>query len=81
VGDARSIFSGHRRDGPEHPPLAKLIIVAGDYLFNRFKTPEKDSGQQTTSYLSSESTKGELIQVPDASKFTTGQTIRIDLSN
>ena len=78
VGDARSIFSGTGEMRPEHPPLAKLFIVAGDYLFNRFKTPEKDSGQQTTSYLSSESTKGELIQVPDASKFTTGQTIRIE---
>jgi dolichyl-phosphate-mannose--protein O-mannosyl transferase len=78
VGDARSIFSGTGEMRPEHPPLAKLFIAAGDYLFNGFKTPEKDSGQQTTSYLDSQSTKGEMIQVPDASKFTTGQTIRVE---
>ena len=45
VGDARSIFSGTGEMRPEHPPLAKLFIVAGDYLLNGFKTPEKDSGE------------------------------------
>jgi hypothetical protein len=25
----------------EHPPLAKLFIVAGDYIFNGFTVPEK----------------------------------------
>ena len=44
VGDARSIFSGTGELRPEHPPLAKLFIVAGDYLFNGFKTPEHNIG-------------------------------------
>ena len=64
VGDARSIFSGTGEMRPEHPPLAKLFIAAGDYLFNGFKTPEKDSGQQTTSYLDSQSTKAEMTKRP-----------------
>jgi len=61
---------------PEHPPLAALHCGRG-LSFNGFKTPEKDSGEQTSLYINSEGTKGELIQVPDVSKFTTGQTIRI----
>ena len=44
VGDARSIFSGTGELRPEHPPLAKLFIVAGDYIFNGFKTPEHNTG-------------------------------------
>ena len=63
VGDARSIFSGTGELRPEHPPLAKLFIVAGDYIFNGFKTPEKDSGVQNSAYISGESTNGILIQV------------------
>jgi dolichyl-phosphate-mannose--protein O-mannosyl transferase len=41
VGDARSIISGTGDLRSEHPPLAKLFIVAGDYIFNGFTVPEK----------------------------------------
>ena len=47
VGDARSIISGTGELRPEHPPLSKLFIVAGDYIFNGFKSPEKDTGATT----------------------------------
>jgi dolichyl-phosphate-mannose--protein O-mannosyl transferase len=78
VGDARSIFSGTGDLRPEHPPLAKLFIVAGDYIFNGFHTPEKDTGQQDNQYISDESTNGITIQVSDASQFRNGETIRIN---
>jgi dolichyl-phosphate-mannose--protein O-mannosyl transferase len=78
VGDARSIFSGSGELRPEHPPLAKLFIVAGDYIFNGFKTPEIDSGAQNSQYISADSTNGILIQVTDAAKFKVGQTILIN---
>src|SRR5271157_3559238 len=78
VGDARSIFSGNGDLRPEHPPLSKLFVVAGDYIFNGFKTPEKDTGAKTTVYLANENTNDTMIQVPNASQFTVGQTIRIN---
>ena len=78
VGDARSIFSGNGDLRPEHPPLSKLFVVAGDYIFNGFKTPEKDTGAKTTVYLANENTNDTVIQVPQASQFTVGQTILIN---
>ena len=78
VGDARSIFSGTGELRPEHPPLAKLFIVAGDYIFNGFKTPELDSGVQNSAYISGDSTNGILIPVTNAARFTVGQTILIN---
>lgn len=63
---------------PEHPPLAKLFIAAGDYIFNGFKTPEKDTGQQNSQFINDASGNGIAIQVSDASQFMNGQTIRIN---
>ena len=62
---------------PEHPPLAKLFIVAGDYIFNGFKTPEHNSGAMNTEMVNS-STSSTTIAVTDASKFTIGMAIRMD---
>ena len=77
VGDARSIFSGTGELRPEHPPMAKLFIVAGDYIFNGFKTPEHNSGAMNTEMVNS-STSSTTIAVTDASKFTIGMAIRMD---
>jgi dolichyl-phosphate-mannose--protein O-mannosyl transferase len=77
VGDARSIFSGTGELRPEHPPLAKLFIVAGDYLFNGFKTPEHNIGATNLKNIYNSKTVN-LITVSDAAKFKAGTTIRID---
>ena len=77
VGDARSIFSGTGELRPEHPPLAKLFIIAGDYIFNGFKTPEHSTGATTVQIVRSDNTDN-IINVSDASKFTVGTTIRIN---
>jgi dolichyl-phosphate-mannose-protein mannosyltransferase len=78
VGDARSIFSGTGELRPEHPPLAKLFIVAGDYIFNGFNTPEKDSGAKTQGYIGNDATNDTVIDVTDASTFNVGETVRIE---
>ena len=77
VGDARSIFSSTGELRPEHPPLAKLFIIAGDYLFNGFKTPEHNIGATNLKNIYNSKTVN-LITVSDASKFKAGTTIRID---
>jgi dolichyl-phosphate-mannose-protein mannosyltransferase len=77
VGDARSVISGTGEMRPEHPPLAKLFIVAGEYIFNGFKAPEKDSGVTNRMPLDSESSSAAIIDVTDASVFSIGMTIRI----
>ncbi len=77
VGDARSIFSGTGELRPEHPPLAKLFIVAGDYIFNGFKTPEHSTGAMNLQIINS-SNSSTVIDVNDASKFVVGTTIRIN---
>jgi dolichyl-phosphate-mannose-protein mannosyltransferase len=77
VGDARSIFSGTKDLRPEHPPLAKLFIVAGAYIFNGFETPERDSGALTTRAINSDETDT-ILDVSDASLFIPGDTIRIE---
>jgi dolichyl-phosphate-mannose--protein O-mannosyl transferase len=43
VSDARRIIVDSTTDRLEHPPLAKLIIVAGEYIFSGFKSPEQDT--------------------------------------
>ena len=78
VGDARSIISGTGELRPEHPPLAKLFIVAGDYIFNGFNAPEKDTGAKTQQAIGSDSANDTVIDVSDASEFSVGTTIRID---
>ncbi len=78
VGDARSIISGTGELRPEHPPLAKLFIVAGDYLFNGFTAPEKDTGATTRQVIGGNGTNDTVIDVNNASVFSVGTTIRID---
>jgi dolichyl-phosphate-mannose-protein mannosyltransferase len=75
VGDARSIITGGGDVRPEHPPLSKLFIVAGEFIFNGFKVPQKDTGETLTGRISSEET---VLNVKDASVFTVDTTIRID---
>jgi hypothetical protein len=77
VGDARSIISGTGELRPEHPPLAKLFIVAGDYLFSGFKTPEHRSGAMNTGIVNS-SSSSTTFAVTNASKFTIGMALRMD---
>jgi dolichyl-phosphate-mannose-protein mannosyltransferase len=77
VGDARSIITGFGDVRPEHPPLGKLFIVAGELIFNGFKVPEKDTGVITRRALNGESSDTK-IYVSDASVFKLGMTIRID---
>jgi dolichyl-phosphate-mannose-protein mannosyltransferase len=78
VGDARSIISRTGELRPEHPPLGKLFIAAGDYIFHGFTAPEKDTGVKTQQAVSAESTNITVIDVSDASGFSIGTTIRID---
>ena len=76
VGDARSIVTGGGDVRPEHPPLAKLFIVAGEYIFNGFKAPVENTGQSLKYPIG---TAGDtIIIVDDASAFTPGTTIQIN---
>ncbi|MBN1644120.1 MAG: phospholipid carrier-dependent glycosyltransferase [Dehalococcoidales bacterium] len=77
VGDARSIVSGTGELRPEHPPLAKLFIVAGEYIFNGFAAPEKDTGAKTGRSIGDDGTNDTVIYVSDTSGFRIGMTIRI----
>ena len=78
VGDTRSIISRTGELRPEHPPLAKLFIVAGEYIFNGFKAPERDTGAKNQYAIYSSETNDTVIVVSDASKFTNNTTMRID---
>ena len=78
ITDARVIISGQETQRGEHPSLGKLFIVAGDYIFNGFKTPEVDTGAITAEFLGSNSDGDTVITVSDAALFNTGQTIVID---
>jgi dolichyl-phosphate-mannose-protein mannosyltransferase len=76
VNDARVIIANHETMRTEHPPLAKLFIVAGEYIFSGFKSPEENAGTITQQVIaSSDST---VIDVSDASKFSSGKAIIID---
>jgi dolichyl-phosphate-mannose--protein O-mannosyl transferase len=77
VGDARSISSGTGDMRPEHPPLAKLYIVAGDVIFNGFKSPGHNTGATLSFFIGDNQSNDKIISVSDASLFTTNQTIRI----
>ena len=78
ITDARVIISGQETQRGEHPSLGKLFIVAGDYIFNGFKTPEEDIGAITSKSLGNSSDIDIVIDVSDATVFTKGQTIIID---
>jgi dolichyl-phosphate-mannose-protein mannosyltransferase len=75
VNDARNIIANASDLRPEHPPLGKLIIVAGEYIFNGFQSPEKDTGTTVRQAVNNIST---VIDVSDASIFKVGEVINID---
>jgi predicted membrane-bound dolichyl-phosphate-mannose-protein mannosyltransferase len=76
VGDTRSIVSGTGELRPEHPPLAKLFMVAGEFIFNGFKIPEKDTGATTSVYLGDNGSDTQ-IYINNAANFKVETTIRI----
>lgn len=76
VGDVRSIITGGGDVRPEHPALGKLFILAGEYIFNGFKIPEKDTGETILYPIGT--AEQTVINVNDVSSFKTGQTIKID---
>ncbi len=78
VGDARSIISGAGDLRPEHPPLVKLLIVAGDYIFAGFKVPREDTGATTQDDLGSNRPNDTVVAVDDVSLLTVGTTLLID---
>ncbi len=75
VGDARSIISGTGDLRPEHPALAKLLIVAGTELFSGAPGPVSESGAVIKESVTNSDT---VISVSDASLFKAGDAIRID---
>ena len=75
IKEARNIFQNHSFIFLEHPPLSKLIIAAGDYIFSGFKSPVKDIGTTQQAITDNTST---VIYVSDASLFKVGKTIEID---
>jgi dolichyl-phosphate-mannose-protein mannosyltransferase len=75
VKEARNIIQNRSFIFLEHPPLSKLIIVAGEYIFSGFKSPVKDAGTVQQAIPNSAST---VIDVSDASIFKVGKTIKID---
>jgi dolichyl-phosphate-mannose-protein mannosyltransferase len=78
INDARSIIVSNETVREEHPPLAKLFFVAGEYLFNGFESPQRNTGIVTLQDISSVDTE---IYVSDASVFSVKKTIRINKEN
>jgi dolichyl-phosphate-mannose-protein mannosyltransferase len=74
VKEARNIIQNQSFIFREHPPMGKLIIVAGEYIFSGFKSPVIDAGT-TTQYVNATST---VIDVSDASAFSIDKMIKID---
>jgi predicted membrane-bound dolichyl-phosphate-mannose-protein mannosyltransferase len=78
VGDARSIIAGAGDLRPEHPPLVKLFIVAGEFIFNGFEVPREDTGTTTRSSIGGNSSTDTVLAVSDASRLTTGMTLMVE---
>ena len=76
VGDARRIIVDNTTARLEHPPLGKLFVVAGEYIFSGFKSPKTDTGTTLQQPVTDRTVT--VIDVSDASVFRTGKTIRID---
>jgi dolichyl-phosphate-mannose-protein mannosyltransferase len=74
IKEARNIIEKQSFIFREHPPLGKLFIVAGEYIFNGFKSPVIDT-ETTTKAINSTST---VIDVSDASVFKIDKMIKID---
>jgi hypothetical protein len=81
VSDARRIIADHTTDRLEHPPLGKLIIVAGEYIFSGFKSPKEDTGVTTRQAITGGTSNMTAFSVSDASVFAVGKTIRIDFEH
>ncbi len=73
VNDARNIIISNETVRAEHPPLGKLFLMAEEYIFNGFKSPQENTGTMTLQDVDSVST---VIDVSDASVFSVGETIR-----
>ena len=78
INDARNIIVANETVRAEHPPLAKLFFVAGEYIFTGFKSPQVDTGTTTLQAIGSVNT---TIYVSDASVFKVKTTIRINTEN
>ncbi len=78
VNDARLIITDAKTERTEHPPLGKLFIVAGEYIFNGFKSPQENTGTTLQQPINSAGTE---IYVSDASVFSAKTTIRIGTEN
>ena len=76
INDARIIIANHETMRTEHPPLAKLFIVAGEYIFSGFKSPEENSGITLQQAITDGSST--VIDVSDASVFSLNKAIMID---
>jgi dolichyl-phosphate-mannose-protein mannosyltransferase len=76
INDARIIIANHETMRTEHPPLAKLFIVAGEYIFSGFKSPKEKAGTLTYQVISMNDSTA--INVSDASLFSPGKAIIID---
>jgi dolichyl-phosphate-mannose-protein mannosyltransferase len=75
INDARNIIVSNETLRAEHPPLAKLFFVAGEYIFSGFKSPQINTGTMIKQAIDSDST---VIYVSDASVFSVAKTIRIN---
>jgi dolichyl-phosphate-mannose-protein mannosyltransferase len=78
INDARNIIIDAETVRAEHPPLAKLFFVAGEYIFSGFKSPQKNTGTTLQQPVDSDGTE---IYVSDASVFSVATTIRIGTEN
>ena len=77
VGDARSIIAGAGDLRPEHPPLVKLLIVAGEFIFNGFEVPREDTGTTMRNSIGANSSDT-VLAVIDVSRITTGMTLMVE---
>jgi predicted membrane-bound dolichyl-phosphate-mannose-protein mannosyltransferase len=77
VNDARIIIANQETMRTEHPPLGKLFIVAGEYIFSGFKSPKEEAGTITNPVFSGSSETTATLDVSDASLFSRGKAIII----
>ena len=66
VNDARHIIADNETLRPEHPPLAKVLIVAEELMFNGFKSTQTDTGAELLKNIDDSQT---TIDVSNASVF------------
>ena len=78
INDARIIIANHETMRSEHPPLGKLFIVAGEYIFSGFQSPKEKAGTITYLVNSSSAETSTVIDVSSASLLSKGKAIMID---